>query len=662
MGSSGVDISANIEKPIRLQPKESVKIPTGISIAIPEGYEAQIRPRSGTASKNGITILSSPGTIDSDYRGEIKILLTNHSEDQFIINDGDRIAQMVFNPYAKATFMETEMLSQSQRGEKGFGSTGNKNNNCNNDDIEPDVLTPFHLSPNCLASTTGDETRNVTMTVEHPSIARRKQVGIKMNVSQMTKNKLMKSKAMLANIEGQGDTGANTSATNQLDIIHDYIEYKTPQQVSVFIDDEETETMLEAKGSGYILFVSNNGNIMKWQVVYTPQSNGTVLSPDNYHRMHRPTIYAFYQYGNSDNKGSIGFLTENHQVVDEIALKRNHDGQWMTTNQILLPDVCENIHIIRSVMKKTKRERHEIGSRVKQDVLGQYVMGTITNYDEDSGLYWIEYPSIHDSEELYHDEAKQILVEKSSPREDETQFETKTWSSSLDKFLSQQDSKTISEGPSDDPTHPKNEDPSEGPTLPPGEGPSGSPSKNPSGGPSDDPSEEPSGNPSHPPSKELTGSTGEESGNGLKDDLRHHPTGRPPGGPSDRRTQDLELWHQRMGHVGFQTLQDTRRCTKGIPPIPTSAPMFKCPFCEKAKMCKRKGKSHTNDVFIQNQSFHMDLSFVSGPTNLNQVLEEGAKVEKNIQKSREGYIGFLTIIDKASRNYGHIRSKTRNHQ
>ena len=177
--------------------------------------------------------------------------------------------------------------------------------------------------------------------------------------------------------------------------------------------------MIEAEGSRYSLFVSDNGNIMKWEVVYTPKSNGTVLSPDNYHRMHQPTIYAFYQYDNSNNKGSIGFLTENHKIVDTIALKRNYDGQWMTTNQILLPDVCENIHIIRSVMMKTKRETHEIGSRVKQNILGQYVLGTITDYDEDTELYWIEYPSINDLEELDHEEAKQILLEKSSSCEEE---------------------------------------------------------------------------------------------------------------------------------------------------------------------------------------------------------------------------------------------------
>ena len=106
------------------------------------------------------------------------------------------------------------------------------------------------------------------------------------------------------------------------------------------MDNDETETISEAEGSGHILFVSDNGNIMKWKVVYTPKSNGTVLSPDNYHRMHQPTIYAFYQYGNSDNNGSIGFLTENHQVMDSIALKHNNDGQWMTTNQILLVTRC----------------------------------------------------------------------------------------------------------------------------------------------------------------------------------------------------------------------------------------------------------------------------------------------------------------------------------
>ena len=122
--AAGVDLSASIENSIKIRPWEREIIPCGISIAMPKGLEAQIRPRSGLAFKHGITILNTPGTIDSDYRGEIKVILYNHGNADFIINNRDRIAQMILTPVIKMNLEETDTLPETVRGEGGFGSTG----------------------------------------------------------------------------------------------------------------------------------------------------------------------------------------------------------------------------------------------------------------------------------------------------------------------------------------------------------------------------------------------------------------------------------------------------------------------------------------------------------------------------------------------------------
>ncbi len=123
-GSSGMDLMAFLDKPVSIMPQKSELIPTGLSIAIPNNTEVQIRPRSGLAAKNNISVLNTPGTIDSDYRGELKVILYNHGSEEFIINNEDRIAQMVLVPIIKTTFEEVESLPVSIRGEGGFGSTG----------------------------------------------------------------------------------------------------------------------------------------------------------------------------------------------------------------------------------------------------------------------------------------------------------------------------------------------------------------------------------------------------------------------------------------------------------------------------------------------------------------------------------------------------------
>ena len=125
-GSSGVDLSAFLEKKVVIKPNSSELIPTGLKVAIPEELEIQIRPRSGLAAKESIGVLNSPGTIDSDYRGELKIILFNHSNKDFIINNGDRIAQMVLVPILKMEFEEVDSLPNTLRGQGGFGSTGKK--------------------------------------------------------------------------------------------------------------------------------------------------------------------------------------------------------------------------------------------------------------------------------------------------------------------------------------------------------------------------------------------------------------------------------------------------------------------------------------------------------------------------------------------------------
>ena len=123
-GSSGLDLMAFIDKPINLTPKESVLVPTGISVAISNDLEIQIRPRSGLAAKFNISVLNTPGTIDSDYRGEIKVILFNHGKNEFIINNKDRSAQMVLTPVVKVKFEEVSELPETLRGDGGFGSTG----------------------------------------------------------------------------------------------------------------------------------------------------------------------------------------------------------------------------------------------------------------------------------------------------------------------------------------------------------------------------------------------------------------------------------------------------------------------------------------------------------------------------------------------------------
>ncbi|WP_345158880.1 dUTP diphosphatase [Pontibacter saemangeumensis] len=124
--SAGMDLRANLEAPVTLKPLQRALIPTGLYIALPEGHEAQIRPRSGLAYKHGISIVNSPGTIDADYRGELKVLLVNLSDEAFVVEDGERIAQLVVARYERIAWQEAEELNDTARGAGGYGSTGTK--------------------------------------------------------------------------------------------------------------------------------------------------------------------------------------------------------------------------------------------------------------------------------------------------------------------------------------------------------------------------------------------------------------------------------------------------------------------------------------------------------------------------------------------------------
>lgn len=124
--SAGMDLRANIELPITLRPMERCLVPTGLRIELPQGYEAQVRPRSGLALKHGITVLNSPGTIDSDYRGELKVLLVNLSNQDFVVNAGERVAQMIIARHETVAWEEVDVLDETERGEGGYGHTGVK--------------------------------------------------------------------------------------------------------------------------------------------------------------------------------------------------------------------------------------------------------------------------------------------------------------------------------------------------------------------------------------------------------------------------------------------------------------------------------------------------------------------------------------------------------
>jgi hypothetical protein len=155
-------------------------------------------------------------------------------------------------------------------------------------------------------------------------------------------------------VDAQGDTGANCSATNTIDTIHNYRRFEVLQNVGVF-SGNESSTTLQALGEGVIKILSDQGSIMEWTVLYTPLSSGTVLSPDNYHSTHKSKYYAFYHMGTSESTSRMGFLDYNQREVESIQMKRTHNGEWLTTNQVLVASPIENIHMIRAISRRSDR-------------------------------------------------------------------------------------------------------------------------------------------------------------------------------------------------------------------------------------------------------------------------------------------------------------------
>jgi hypothetical protein len=145
---------------------------------------------------------------------------------------------------------------------------------------------------------------------------------------------------------------ANCSATDTIDIIHNYRQFEVPQDIGVFSGDESSTT-LQALGEGVVKILSDQGSIMEWTVLYTPLSSGTVLSPDNYHLTHKSKYYAFYHMGTSESTGRIGFLDYNQREVES----RTHNGEWLTTNQVLVASPIENKHMIRAISWRSDRIR-----------------------------------------------------------------------------------------------------------------------------------------------------------------------------------------------------------------------------------------------------------------------------------------------------------------
>ena len=198
--------------------------------------------------------------------------------------------------------------------------------------FEGNDFTPFELGKNSLVETAINEIgpllveetdlpTSISPVVHNQSDFARQPVQFQVNTVQWSKEESAQ------NIEAQEDTGANASATNNLEIIHDYKPFNAPEPVGVFYEGDKDATLLTTEGTGYILIISDQGNVMRWKVVYTPKSNGTVLSPDNYHRANKEKLFGFFHCGNLLDIGTIGFTDGAGKIVESISLRRNNNGQ-----------------------------------------------------------------------------------------------------------------------------------------------------------------------------------------------------------------------------------------------------------------------------------------------------------------------------------------------
>ena len=435
-------------------------------------------------------------------------------------------------------------------------------NLASNFSITGNDLTPAHTSANSLATTYASTHKINAVRIQ--TSTKRKSASIKFSLRRIIRKEGKEHPLSTINtnrvvIDAQADTGANISATNKIDIIHNYVKYTKPIEVGVFSESDETATTLQAVGEGTMKIISDQGSIMNWLVLFTPNSTGTVLSPDNYHQNNLSKYFAFYHMGTSNNDGKIGFLDHNEREIESVQLQRTENGEWMTPNQILIASPT-NKHIVRQVTRFSERIRNQ-------------------QIEKNSAAQAKEEQRITAEEEL---KQQQKLKWQQQRNNDEQKEEME---------IQQQRSESWHQ----------------------------------------------------PLNKDVFDKMSQDA----------HPTFN--NAPGEKRSlsqqiKDLELWHQRLGHCSTRTMNETRKCTNGIPNLPTTSPFFKCPFCESAKMLKKGGKRTNRDNFIPAQAYHMDLSFVSGPSNLNDISKCQTTPKITIKQSRDGYIGFLTIIDVATRS------------
>ena len=364
----------------------------------------------------------------------------------------------------------------------------------------------------------------------------------------------------------QGDTGANTSATDNIALLHDFQPFDELEEVGVFLNNNDSTdaVSLTATGKDFIYILSDQGTTMRWETVYTPNGSETVLSPDNYLNNNDKNFYSFNHRGNRNNKGEKTFTDNNDKVLESIAMIRNWNGQWLTKNQVIMSPTISKYAIQKvttwSALRRQQRREVEMNQQKAEDS-----SAPTKNNIESSNNRLSEIPT-------ETGEAHQLMSPSNSILDvNDNNIRVTDINNNTNDTIHSDETSSIS----------------------------------------------------------------------IKVKIEP-PTKMKP-------FQQLELWHQRMGHISPRTLQETQRFTTGIPKFPQATSFFKCPFCEKSKMIKRGGKKKTQDNYIPGQVFHMDLSFVSGPSNLEDMITNNAPPEKTLTKSHDGYIGYLTIIDVSSR-------------
>jgi hypothetical protein len=303
-------------------------------------------------------------------------------------------------------------------------------------------------------------------------------------------------------IKCQGDTGANVGATHDRRILWNYRKLSTPIPIITYSTDEDNGNACEAIGVGQCKTISNDNTVMYWTMLHTPNSTGTILSPDKY-MMDNSRVQTFNHVGNKNGTGSINFKNTEGRIIAAIEMARHQDGLWYTTNPVLMPPTED------------------------------------TPTTPTTTAECLEYPTITKTATTHQ------------PR-----------LSPIDETMALHDNTISMDG------EPKSID-------------------------------------SALPTVKVT-----------------------------KSIEQLEIWHQRMGHPAPRALYETQRVVEGIPLLPRDSPIFKCPFCDMAKLRKaNRHKESLREVFIPGTSFHMDLGFIRGPSNLEEVVKNGATPAKTIVKS-----------------------------